>query len=635
MATRIKTVAYNFPALTTTSTNNTSTSLTQITIYLPEGNSDYFYIQHAWVEFSADDVITVTGGSITTKTLELQLGSAGYSSTTNSNTITNTGENISLFLERDFSSYFRTNWSGTSMTCDFRFTINQSTGTTLGFRNACATVYITYEYNDTDTTQLKTVYIPMNQLTSSLATSKTSIGTIPALDTYLPEASKTYRNISIVYQGNSSTANGTADNDITLEIDSLGTYSPGTYETALASDRWIRFVWSNLVGAFTTNASHTLNMWCNVASRFFTMQVYMVVTYEFNASTTTSVMNSLLIPGEMTSPVGNSSTNHKQRLKLDFWMPEENPSVQSFAAMVFYSNINGAVSQYVKLDTGSYVSFNQGGSGLVCGSYGFLIRKDNAITFAKGRNSVFLDIYADLVGSNYSAMFMVNYTSDKSSSGIGAHNHTVMYPLHWHGTGASIGSVLTSSVGITIRETNYFISNCGIVCSAMSANAAASFLAISMEILAAEDSAMRFVPIYYDYTRLDTEIGNYISTIQIRDEIKRWNGDVDTNRHVNIESSRKYFMLSPTGHNFFINKFQMFVNYHSIVKTVSGNITNSNGGTVTIDLHRAATGEKVLTTSRVGNGSFSFNWYDDTEELYVVAYEDDTYKGRSANDYAS
>lgn len=632
MATRVKTVAYDFPALTTTSTNNTATNLTQITLYLPEGNGDDFYIQHAWVEFSADDVITVPGGNLTTKTIELQLGSAGYQSTTNSQVLTASGENLSLFLVRDFSSYFRNNWSGTSMTCDLRFTLNQSSGTTLGFTNACATVYITYEYNDeNDTTQLKTVYIPMNQLTSTLATSKTSVGTIPNLDTYLPETSKTYRNISIVIQGTTS-GTGTGDVTLTLEIDSLGTYSTGIYEGAPGSDRWVRFVWANLVGAFTTNASHTLNLWASITSRFNTPQVYIVVTYEFDASTSTSVMNSLLIPAEMTSPVG-SSTTLKQRLDLDFWMPEENISVESFAAMIFYSNTSSTVTQYAKLDNGSYVTFTQAGSGFVCGSKGFLIRNDTAITFAQGRNSVYLDIYSDITGSNYSAIFMVNYTSDVSSAGIGAHNHTVMYPLYWHGTVAPLTSVTTSAVAPSIPESSYFISNAGLLITAMTNATNASFPIVSMEILASEDSAVKFVPSYYDYTRLDAEVGNYISTAQIRNEFKRWPNDL--NRVATITNTRRYTIIVPTGGTVFMNNFQMVLNYHSITKTVSGNITNSNGGTVTINLHRAATGEKVLSTSRVGNGSFSFTWYDDTEEMYVEAYEDENYKGRSANDYAS
>ena len=72
--------------------------------------------------------------------------------------------------------------------------------------------------------------------------------------------------------------------------------------------------------------------------------------------------------------------------------------------------------------------------------------------------------------------------------------------------------------------------------------------------------------------------------------------------------------------------------YHSVIRTVSGSITGSSGGPVDIYLHRASTGEIVLATSQIGNGSFSFDWYDDTEDLFVSAYESTTKKGRSKRD---
>ena len=145
-----------------------------------------------------DDIITATGGSITTRTINLRLGAAGYTSTANANPVLNTGENISFFTERDFTSHFVTNWTGTSMTCDVQLQINQSTGTTLGMANVCCILYITYEYDDTSTTQLVTQWIPLNAPRDALPTTKTSHDTVPALDTYLPEASKTYRNIAII-----------------------------------------------------------------------------------------------------------------------------------------------------------------------------------------------------------------------------------------------------------------------------------------------------------------------------------------------------------------------------------------------------------------------------------------------------
>lgn len=74
-----------------------------------------------------------------------------------------------------------------------------------------------------------------------------------------------------------------------------------------------------------------------------------------------------------------------------------------------------------------------------------------------------------------------------------------------------------------------------------------------------------------------------------------------------------------------------FLTYHAITYTVSGTVYGSAGGTVTLSLHRSDTHEVVLTTSRTGNGAFSFTWYDNTVDVYVVARESDTRLGRSKN----
>ena len=68
--------------------------------------------------------------------------------------------------------------------------------------------------------------------------------------------------------------------------------------------------------------------------------------------------------------------------------------------------------------------------------------------------------------------------------------------------------------------------------------------------------------------------------------------------------------------------------YHSITFTVGGDIAGSGGGTVNIDVFRVADDERVGSTSRVGDGAYTFTWYDDTASMYAVAREDSTHMGR-------
>jgi hypothetical protein len=632
MATRLKTVQYAFPVLASL-TNNTLTTLSQLTVHLPETGTKT--IRKAWVEISMDDIITGTGGSVTTKTVNLRLGAAAYTSTTNANTLANSGENISLFLARDFTSHFVANWTGTSMTCDVQLQINQSTGNTLGMVNVCCTLHITYEYDDTSTTHIKTVYIPLNAPSGSLPTTKTSHDTIPALDTYLPETSKVYRNIHIIVQSNLTQAN-TTDHIVSFELSSLGVVTTGNYEAALASDRWSRYVW-NITGYITpTNTTHTFNMWSSVVGRNHSAQVWMVVTYEFNASTTTSVMNSLILSMEIPSPMGISAADF-QRADREFWVQESNPVRERLAAYVFWQATANESGLNTRIGTDGFFAYTNTGSALICGNKGLMIRNDNPteIPFARGRNILKLDIFNTSTtqrGGNIGAFWIINYSSDKHTDGVGAHNHTVIWPLYTQDTGAAVQEKITVADSVNIPENNYFITAFGLRMGAMIGTTSQG-LSIKAERLAVGEGGLIFEPAYTDIGQHDNEMGWYDVWAQVRSLFYRWTGDTDSIR-LNPENNRRYVMSSSNGvaHHTLLHAF---ITYHTIEYSVSGNITESDGGTVVLSLHRNSSGEKVLETSRTGNGAYSFIWYDNTEEVYVTAYENDTFKGRSGKGFAT
>jgi hypothetical protein len=78
----------------------------------------------------------------------------------------------------------------------------------------------------------------------------------------------------------------------------------------------------------------------------------------------------------------------------------------------------------------------------------------------------------------------------------------------------------------------------------------------------------------------------------------------------------------------------------TIVKdfTEADNITGF-AGTVSVDLHRSdentkQPGELVKSTTRSGDGPFSFTWYDNTEPLYISA-RSSANAGRSSDSLAS
>lgn len=707
MANRLKTVQYAFPTLASL-TNNLQTSLTQITIYLPEATKTF---RKVWLDVSMDDTITGTGGSITTKTIELRLGAAAYTSTTNSNTITHSAENISYFDTRDFTTHFTANWSGTSMTCDARLTINQSTGLTPGMSNVSAVLNITYEYDDTAATQVKTVLIPLNAPVTALPTIKTSHDTIPELRSYLPEANKTFRDIFIILQANRNHANN-SDYAITLELSSLGTTVASTYEAALLTDAWTRYVY-RVTGVITTTTTHTFNVWSSLAARFHTMQAWMVVTYEFDASVTSTtlngainnsttsvvvtdaaliggagtyyvlqvddeqilvtaratntltvtrgfngttatshsdgatvlpcVMNSIQLPLEYDSPMGGTSSDDFQRASRDFFVQESNPVFLRLAALVWWMATANEAGLNARIGTGSFVAYTNTGSSAIAGSKGLMLRNDapSGISLGRGRNILTLDLYrtsTTQIGGSVSILWLINYVSPLASAGHGAHNHTVNWLLHTHGTGAAVQSVITTADAPDIPETGYYIVALGLVLEYFLATILSNFSpgapSITIERLVAE-GGLQWERGYADGGISDSEVGQFYAIGQVKSLFTRWPDDADSTR-IPVETARRYRVTVPGANatTAFINKLALSLTYHSITYTVSGTISGSSGGTVTINLHRLSTGEKILSTSRVGNGAYSFTWYDNTEEVYVVATESASLRGVSKDSLA-
>lgn len=629
MATRLKTVKYTFPALASL-VNNTLTNLTQITVYLPETGTKTFRSVVAHV--TMDDIITATGGTVTTKTFGLRLGAAAYTNVANANALTNTGENASHRFEVDYTAHFTTNWTGSSMTCDFQATVNQSTGTTLGMVNVCVTLDITYEYDDTSTTHVKTVLIPLNAPAGAIATVATTYDTIPVLDTYLPEASKTYRNIHLVIQGNEHRNAATTDHTLTLRVGSA-TQATGLYEGALASDRMFRYVWDLTTAYPSTAATQTFQPTADVA-RVNHFQAYLVVTYEFNATTTTSVMNSVMLPMEVASPMGGTAAGDYQRGTRELWIQEASITGNRIAFFPFWQQIAAIAGLNMRIGTGSFVAYTDAAS-ITCGSNAAMVRNDAAFTLARGRNKLNFDIYrtdtADF-GWNVSGFWLVNYTSAKHADGVGAHNHTVEYNLAANGTAASAVIVTTGALAVQIPETDYLINALGVELVAQTTSGVApSGFTVLVERLAAE-GGIEWESIYIDQSQTDPEVGWFALYAQMRSIFKRWTGDADTSR-IDIETARRYRILigSATTSPAWFN-LAVCMTYHSIKYTVADNIAGFTG-TVSVDLHRSdentdQAGELVKSTTRAGDGAFSFTWYDNTEELYIVA-NDGTNVGRS------
>lgn len=638
-ATKVKTVEYAFPMTTSVVTDAVVTNLTQITAYIPE---TVVAFRSVMVDIGFQDVITATGGTVSEHRCGLRLGSASYSTVTELDDITHSGENLGGVIGMfDFTSYFISNWSGSSMTCDVQVYFDQNTGTTLGMRNVTAILYITYEYDDTPATnanQLKTVHIPLESLTGALPTTANSnLGTnqIPQLTGaggLLPEDTVTIRDYYFVIEGNEANNNTTTDWTITANIDSGSSSAFGAQEAGLASDRYCRWIYKPAVA--TTTSAHNLQLWSSVANKGNHLAITMVVTYQFTASASTTILNSIMLPITMVTPTGVTSSAEASRFSQDFFIEE--PTTITLKQSAFRINLNSTASisgLSWRANSQSYRTYAHSAD-VVCGMFCLQQRIDSGgeqgagITLARGKNTVTIDGYTSDTtdpSTNVNGILILNYHSGKATAGIGSHSTTTLTnQLSWDA--ALPERTRVDNYILPVPETSYYINGLGFIMYQWSL-ATSMAIALDVECLSTEGKGGGYYAAYTDGYRSDGKCASSIIWANAGAAFKRYPAD-PANGRLDIEAARDYILYTTPASS---NGMIVAMTRHSITYTVSGTISGSAGGTVTINTYRSDTKEVVNTTSRSGNGTYSFTWYDNTINLYSEAYEDATHYGRSAS----
>lgn len=651
MAIRTKTIEYTFGFSTATRGTGAATAFTQIAaLAIPETTSRTF--RSVILQFfvpDADDTATST----TAVAMSITLGGAGASSATVTQTLTNSGENYSMMFWRDVTSYFQTNYTGTSMTCDASVTITGPQTI-----NHSAKLIITYEYDDSAaTTRIKTVRIPIDGNNGALTTTLSTVGQadqIPALDTFLPEASKTYRDIFFEVWGHTGTT-AAAAGTLTMRYNGATSLTSGQYSDvtgnnntpSLNTDRSIIRIDKLLTtlgtaGANTVQASVSSTTGCP----FNCIGGVLVVTYEYDHDASTTILNSLQIPIiDEAGWMGGTAATDKTRFKASYFIQEPG-TISLVQSGVLFSCIDAGAITYV-FNAGSQADRTFTHPTTQRAGCVFHTRRVDSgatggtgITLARGLNDFTFDYYATSgtagnIGSNASGMLYLNYISDKHTDGDGVHAHTTSWINRPYLTGGLVQRLqYTPNTVPIINETNYWIVSTGFeIIMTTSGTAAGSFgFAYQAEIQSDESQAAGWESFYSSIYASDPEMGTSVIWARARPNFKRYPNDTDSARF-NIETSRDYRFDIPINTAAVFQSRQL-ATWHSITYTIAGTISGSNGGTVSISAFRTDTGEKIDTTSRTGDGAYSITWYDNTIPVIVTAYESSTYKGVSANQVA-
>lgn len=641
MALATKTVRYGWGSLVTATADLVESSLGTKTVYLPETTSRV--IRSAFVVFSGQDVITATGGSVNRIQVSVGIDAVANSVVNDvAATIANTGENIALHWHADFTTYFQTNFTGTSHAVEMLWLQSQNTGTTAGYRNVSAELFITYEYDDADATHIKSVVIPLESPVGALATTLTQIGTnqIPQLTGaggLLPEASPVIRDYYFIIEGNECNAAGTTDWTLGVQVDAGAEHAFGIQECALASDRFCRWIRDLSAAVPTTTTTHTWSMRSNALARLNHVSIQLVVTYEFTppAAGANRTINSILVPFVIPPPMGGTVAADNSRVRIPVLIEEPGTiTLKQSGVQLFFTAAAAIAGLNARAGAQAYRAYthNQATS---CGGAVLQFRIDSGAaggagaTLARGRNFIDVDVYrTDTVdlGSAICGFLVLNYESDTSDGGVSRHTRTTW----WHGSSPkTTAAVLTTVTAFApnIAEANWVAAAAAGWFSYILEAGATNKYQLTAELFAGAHGDDGWKSLDSSELVSDAELGVLPAVFSAEGEFfDRW--WAETEARATIETARRYRMFALVSTRW--ASLLMLVTYSSMYFAVTGTVTDSSGGTVTLKAFRVSDGALIGSTTRVGNGSYTIHVPTD-ETCFVEASESSTLLGRSDN----
>ena len=610
-------------------------------IFIPENSvSNPVNFNSVLLYLAAQDSASVTGANLVTLTSSVNLSGSATSSVPVAalpvNVLSHSGENWGgLIGPIDYTSYFSNSFGTlTSKTASVNITASLSTGS---LRAVYGYFDITYTYDDSAASRIKTICVPYQCNTGSLtATAARTYCTMSALTgsggllTGYNAPNVRYRWIEI--KGNCNCANASTIFGLSCSFDaSASSVQLPRRVAALGSDTWQLFqVDASGIGYDIT---HSFNLYSTLANRWFNLVVNEWITYEYVVAGTTQVLNYIEIPINYNSPLVGPTSASFDRYQKTFTIPEPATITLKKAAVELNYNTNNSSSILVKSGNQNYVNYTQTSS-VVAGQFSLQHGLDvdslsgSALNLIRGANTVNIDVYR-ASGSAYNTNGIVKllYSSGVNTASIDSYSDTrwsLIRPMSF----ISGSEILVTGSSYSIPETNFWIHG--------------------IDMQQYYWLSTQFNAFSYQGTVNTSESKGGGWTTFFEDEyVGEVNGELAfCNQHIPVESYFKQYArdssnllilsssrsIKSTSTNPYQFGAAMGVSYYTLTFDISGSISGTNGNTVRLDLYQisgSAAPKLIDTTTRIGNGTYSFSTYDDTLNYYVVAYESASFKGVS------
>ena len=616
-----------------------NTTIGTPTIFIPENNSAAVTFTSVLLYTGMQDTVAAGNATVTLYTVSVTLAPAAASSVAVAGTgLTNTGENWGgIAGPIDYTTYFNTNYGAIGTISKAATVAVQSTVSAGATRGVYGYFEITYTFDDAQTTRIQTICVPYeSQLSTLTITANTTFCTIPQLTgvggILAGYAGVTIRNRWMEVRGNT---NSTAVTNffLSFRFDTGATINFPTRECGSNAAAW-QFYQAD-ASALTTTATHTFQLWSSLTARFANVIVNEWITFEYTVSGTTSVLNYVELAAEFTSPIPGTTNAVDLVIQRDLLINE--PTAITFVKGALEVCYTAAVSCSIAVSAGAQSAagriYAMAAGTLATGMYSFQHGLDSssalgaALTLARGQNAITISMWRTVGAAyNVSGTIRILYSSAVASGGVDTHNR-VCWELARSILFTAVTDETLTNESFQIPETSYWLNAAGFK-YLMWNTAATNYLTAQARLLTGETPGDGWRDLYSDFLSTGPELGYIEWSVRGRDEFKNYPQDQDTSQ-MNIESARSIRNTAVTGIRY---GARWTVSYTSITFTVAGTISGSAGGVITIDLFQITTGNDAVffdQTTRTGNGTYTFDVYDNTLNYYVVAYETSTLKGVS------
>jgi hypothetical protein len=464
---------------------------------------------------------------------------------------------------------------------------------------------------------------------------------IPNLSTFCPEASKTFRDIFFIVEGNEGTA-GTTDATLNLALDAEGADADFSHENGLNSACWYRRIWKRT--DMTTNATHDLKAAVSSTAGFTFnhLTVTLVVTYEYSEDSSTSILNSLMIPLPPIDEVwlGASATGDKTRMQVKFFVEE--PATVALVQSGVYVTWSIDTSQNLSVAAGGQTARAYTGAAgtLTCGGFNVMQRVDSGgaqgagFTLARGENTFTLDLFGASTTqphSNVQACLILNYTSGKSASGAKVHNQTTIWSIGLDYAADSAFRLGAAAAAPVIPETQYWTNSVGFrAFGVILGSSLQQAWSLTAERASGEGVGAGWASAFLGVIRSDSEAGVQQAFGLLTHEFDRYPNDL-ANR-MDLETTRTYRMDSLQAS--WVMAY-MLLTHHSIKFTTDDldidGYADADGAGLVLNVFRTDTGERLYQFTSGANGVTDTVIYDNVLTYAAEIQEDATHVGRSPN----